>query len=143
MADYDDFSETSLDSHYDMIDDMSDISNDDHDTASLLSNDYEDDGQLTPDESIVDLRDARREASDLPFEDQEVSADDLLESYMSQELETPRQSTFQSIDSNKSSSAHNEFAGTYRVLFFADEFDISECLRIITKVAAWESGSLV
>jgi len=136
MADYDDFSETSLDSNYDMIDDISEISNDDHDTVSLVSNDYEEDGQLTPDESIVDLRDARVEASAVPTEEQETSADDLLESYMSQELETPRQSTFQSVNSTKPSSGRNEFAGTYRLLFLSEQFEFADFLRIVTEIAS-------
>jgi len=136
MADYDDHSEASLDSPYDMIDDISDISDDDHDTASLLSNDYEDDGQLTPDESIVDLRDARIEEIAVPTEEQEMSADDLLESCMSQELETPRQSTFQSVDSTKPSSGHNEFAGSYRLLFLSEQFEFADFLRIVTEIAS-------
>lgn len=112
------------DSQYDMIDDLSEISNDDHDTASITSNG--DDGQLTPDEasseadageSVLLSEDEQHMPTppsttasyvNLPAQagssssshsltsdlQQKIKAEnDLIDSYMSEDLETPRQST--------------------------------------------------
>ena len=60
---HDDESDSSFaDSQYDMVDDISELSNDDRETASLGSteqHDSEGDGQLTPEGSIVDVQDER------------------------------------------------------------------------------------
>ncbi|KAI5368116.1 hypothetical protein Slin15195_G032490 [Septoria linicola] len=119
-------SEGSIADHYDMIDpdDLSEISNDDHDTASITSNEHDQDGQLTPehaesdsdedgieedetntarllDSVTVDASSHIRSRS--PTESmvivesssarQTKAENELIDSYMSDDLETPRQST--------------------------------------------------
>ncbi|KAK0293032.1 hypothetical protein LTR35_001063 [Friedmanniomyces endolithicus] len=103
------------DSQYDMIDDLSEISSDDHETASLVS----DDGIVTPEEGF-DEADAQPEEdgelvesmketgveSEIELsgdEHQESSSsqaveveNDTLDSYLQDDLETPTQSTMRS-----------------------------------------------
>jgi hypothetical protein len=116
-------SEGSLADQYDMIDhdDLSEISNDDHDTASITSNDVEHDGQLTPelDESDGEGEHEPEEHTQHPTHSpidtalhapssesvvmvdlsasqaaRQVKAEnELLDSYMSDDLDTPCQST--------------------------------------------------
>lgn len=126
------------DSQYDMIDDLSDVSNDDHDTASIASHD-ETSGQLTPEyaqseaddveeqtevlqqhidaglvaspsaESFVTLPSPPSQPRIRPrctrgggLKRQMKEENDLIDSYTSEDLETPRQSTMT-----------NAFASTY------------------------------
>lgn len=127
------------DSQYDMIDDLSDVSNDDHDTASIASHDGTG-GQLTPEyaqseadsteehtemlrqitagisyptptpESLVTLpsttpKPAPASPADATLLKHQMKAEnDLIDSYTSEDLETPRQSTMP-----------NAFASTYRL----------------------------
>ncbi|KAF2216622.1 hypothetical protein CERZMDRAFT_81685 [Cercospora zeae-maydis SCOH1-5] len=114
--------EGSLADQYDMIDhdDLSEISNDDHDTASLHSNEPEHDGQLSPElpESEQEEDEAQYVDTALVFQDvpdpfggmpsnassssvvmvdsstaQQIQTEnELIDSYMSDDLETPRQS---------------------------------------------------
>lgn len=101
-------STSSLDEvQYDMIDDASDFSNDDRETASLASTERGDE-RMTPEESVVDVdedRDTLASSTTLhasfknipranPTEiDEETRAEnELLDSYMNDTLETPRQS---------------------------------------------------
>ena len=108
-------STTSLaDSQYDMLEDVSDISNDDRETVSLGSastEHQESDGQDTPSDtgSLVDVEEERDpiETSNTlggssetlleqeqPHSDSQMRAEnELLDSYMADDLETPRQST--------------------------------------------------
>ena len=107
------------DSQYDMADDVSEISNDDHETASLTSTEHggSDDGQLTPDEtgSIVDIQEERERDIEVHHskddttghgsletlldqrfglvDDRTKAENQVMDSYMSEDLETPRQST--------------------------------------------------
>ncbi|PPJ50933.1 hypothetical protein CBER1_06530 [Cercospora berteroae] len=115
-------SEGSLADQYDMIDhdDLSEISNDDHDTASITSNEQEHDGRFTPElpESEQEEDEAQYVDTALEFQDvndsisgtasnlpssslvmvdsstaQQIQAEnELIDSYMSDDLETPRQS---------------------------------------------------
>ena len=114
-------SEGSLADAYDMIDhdDLSEISNDDHDTASITSNEQEHEGQLTPemedsDEEVEAELEEDGEVEDTthstiearsqspsesvvmvepsPVTKQVKAENELLDSYMSEDLETPRQS---------------------------------------------------
>ncbi|KAM3423168.1 hypothetical protein BST61_g619 [Cercospora zeina] len=115
-------SEGSLADQYDMIDhdDLSEISNDDHDTASINSNEQEHDGQLAPElpESEQEEDEAHYVDTPLVFQDvpdsfaggpsnvssssvvmvdpstaEQIQAEnELIDSYMSDDLETPRQS---------------------------------------------------
>jgi hypothetical protein len=170
-----------LDEQYDMIDDLSEISNDDHDTASIGSNDQEH-NCYSPrigsdvDESVAssvlgsfaDLSDAQRPepASSPRFIPSEVTqtnmnlpvsgsqiANDLIDSYSSEDLETPRQSTaettfkstwrqalHQSTIRHKqpSSASENEAQHrVHRILFVSDKAVHSEELETIcTQVAA-------
>lgn len=94
------------DAQYDMIDDVSDISNDDHETASLVSTERGD-GNMTPEEEVVDIEDdldnlnssttLRGSFETLPgprqTDNEQTRAENaLLDSYMTDDLETPRQS---------------------------------------------------
>ncbi|TKA76453.1 hypothetical protein B0A55_06099 [Friedmanniomyces simplex] len=105
------------DSQYDMVDDLSEISNDDHDTASLASTEHvpSDDGIVTPEEdfseggaqldeegelvqsmteSEVELEKESGEVVHKPSGRDTVEIEnDALDSYLSEDLETPRQST--------------------------------------------------
>ncbi|CAK1361751.1 hypothetical protein CB0940_02916 [Cercospora beticola] len=124
MADrgYTSESEGSLADQYDMIDhdDLSEISNDDHDTASITSNEQDHDGRFTPElpESEQEEDEAQYVDTALEFQDvtdltsgttshlpsssvvmvdsstaQQIQAEnELIDSYMSDDLETPRQS---------------------------------------------------
>ncbi|KAK3721528.1 hypothetical protein LTR37_003084 [Vermiconidia calcicola] len=105
-------SDSGADSDYDMVDDVSETSLDDQDTASFASTEraMSEDGQLTPDDtdSIVDTEEelqtanaelendtALLEPSDtvgqvLETLDREENA--LLDSYLTEDLDTPRQS---------------------------------------------------
>lgn len=109
---------------YDMIDDLSEISNDDHETASIGSNDQEHGGLMTPNlesdvedsvaslgiNSVADMASSTQSfmlptapssaeptplaATNMPNPLAEVkSANDLIDSYTSEDLDTPRQST--------------------------------------------------
>lgn len=104
MADLGDMS----DSQYDMLDDASDISNDDQDTASRPSTEHHDSdvGELTPDEdgSVVDFQEQHEqetEPRDLKndtileaiLDEQTAAENEVMDSYLSEDLETPRQST--------------------------------------------------
>ena len=108
------------DGQYDMIDDLSEISNGDHETASIEtasigSNEHiGDDGQLTPDyegseedemvpsntndtaelsEPFVSLPKRSTFKREKPHELEHTKAEnDLIDSYMSEDLDTPRQS---------------------------------------------------
>lgn len=123
------------DSQYDMIDDLSETSNDDHDTASIASHDGLS-GQLTPeyaqseaDETeehmvrpvlehteTITMSPSAESFAALPSVIQNLQDDmaqlkyrmkaenDLIDSYTSEDLETPRQSTMT-----------NAFASTYRL----------------------------
>ena len=101
-------STSSLDEvQYDMLDDASDFSNDDRETASLAST-QRGDGQMTPEGSIIDLEEEREnmDASTtiqasfetIPgpvptrSESQTRAENALIDSYMTEDLETPRQS---------------------------------------------------
>ncbi|KAK0260819.1 hypothetical protein LTS09_004594 [Friedmanniomyces endolithicus] len=102
------------DSQYDMIDDLSEISSDDHETASLAS----DDGIVTPEEGF-DEADAQNDEEGelvesmkedgaesetksggelhLPSSSKAVEVEnDTLDSYLQDDLETPTQSTMRS-----------------------------------------------
>ncbi|SMY21020.1 unnamed protein product [Zymoseptoria tritici ST99CH_1A5] len=96
------------DSQYDMLDDMSEISTDDHDTASIAS--YDDQtGQLTPEQTASDFEGEEDKIEDITLSPnvavksksrdtshhlrQTQAENDLIDSYMSDDLETPRQST--------------------------------------------------
>lgn len=114
------------DSQYDMIDDLSEVSNDDHDTASLASTEKnlsDDDGVVTPEEAglagdqpeYIEVRDPEHEAYLLAMQhalgstadaravrEQDFEQEnDIMDSYLSDDLETPRQST---VAANRSSS---------------------------------------
>lgn len=121
------------DSQYDMIDDLSDTSNDDHETASITSHDGAS-GQLTPEyaqseaddfeeraeqpehNETVTLSPAAESFVTLPSpapssqggisqtKHQMKAENDLIDSYTSEDLETPRQSTMT-----------NAFASTYHL----------------------------
>lgn len=96
------------DSQYDMVEDASEIStNDGHETASLTSTDHaisDDEGQMTPDED--DTVEREEGPVDLDFgsvgdlagtlhvrkEQSTIEANKTLDSIMSEDLETPRQS---------------------------------------------------
>lgn len=112
------------DSQYDMLDDLSEISNDDHDTVSSVGSsgrpatpelsDTENDIQVEEDKLTAHLPTHHAEV-ELPSLDDEISSpatgesfvnvhqpsklqqlraeNDLIDSYMSEDLETPRQST--------------------------------------------------
>ena len=105
--------DTLADGQYDMVDDLSEMSDNDNDTASLPSTDHhtsEDEGQMTPEDgSVGDVNETNVEADNLiDFGDgsvvdlaktltlkQQRTAEEnkLLESYLNDDLETPRQST--------------------------------------------------
>lgn len=126
------------DSQYDMMDDLSDVSNDDHDTASIASHDALS-GQLTPEyaeseAANTDAEDVEEETEQLEHVEvpafspagesfvtlpspspspsqtstsqskQQKAENDLIDSYTSEDLETPRQS-----------SMPNAFASTYHL----------------------------
>jgi hypothetical protein len=95
------------DSQYDMLDDMSEISTDDHETASITSHEGHD-GTFTPEQTASDVE---AEEHTLDFEPlssdatvtlnygarsshlkQTKAENELIDSYMSDDLETPRQS---------------------------------------------------
>lgn len=105
------------DSQYDMIDDLSEVSNDDHETASLASTEKnlsDDDGIITSEEASlagdqpehIEVRDSEHEAYLLAMQntfnsttdarhgrEQELEQEnEVMDSYMSENLETPRQS---------------------------------------------------
>ncbi|KJX99069.1 hypothetical protein TI39_contig374g00030 [Zymoseptoria brevis] len=96
------------DSQYDMLDDMSEISTDDHDTASIASHDDQT-GQLTPEQTASDIEGEEDKIEDMTLSPsvavkskssntsqhlrQTQAENDLIDSYMSDDLETPRQST--------------------------------------------------
>lgn len=113
-------SEGSLADTFDMIDhdDLSEISNDDHDTASITSNEHEHEAQLTPDVAESDEEEEEEGEDELeevstinarshsPSDSvvmvdmsttakqlKQVKAENrLIDSYMSEDLDTPRQS---------------------------------------------------
>lgn len=171
------------DNQYDMIDDLSEISTDDHETASITSNN--DDGQLTPDEAGSE---SGGEESTLLFEDEEQitppstaasyvklpaqsgssssartftsdiqqkirAENDLIDSYMSEDLETPRQSTMPSalsstwyrpkgraahLSSDSQSTTASELGNEPHRILFISEHDVVqfEMDQICSKVAA-------
>ena len=163
-----DFSDSasSLDEvQYDMIDDASDFSNDDRETASLASTERGD-GPLTPDDSIVDV-DEERDALDAsttlhgsfatlpgehptPSDEQTRAENQLLDSYMTDDLETPRQSWVREfgleqsptrqISSPKSAPPHQPGKLKQRSvrLLFVSERDVSddEVTRMCQRLAA-------
>ncbi|KAK4505698.1 hypothetical protein PRZ48_003663 [Zasmidium cellare] len=174
------------DSQYDMLDDMSDISTDDHETASIASNNG-DDGQLTPDEAGSE---ADAEESNIAFEDEAqmptppsttASYDDLrtegvsssrrsysnnqqstkaandlidvMDSYMSEDMETPRQSTMpnaiassfyrpkgKSVDTSSKpppSTIDEDNTKPHHILFISEQNSVQEELdQICSKIAA-------
>ncbi|KXT00531.1 hypothetical protein AC579_8829 [Pseudocercospora musae] len=151
---------------WELIDNLSDISNDDHDTASITSNDpTSDDGELTPDHAnsedeldghddtldqntvrglppeqagrlptptrtTASLVDVLREPSASPRPSltssrlRQVRAEnDLIDSYMSENQETPTQSTIQSAATLPRSTAFKTLDldhQTKRILFISD-----------------------
>lgn len=152
MADrgYTSESEGSLADQYDMIDhdDLSEISNDDHDTASITSNEQDHDGRLTPElpeseqeedeaqyvDTALEFQDVTGSvsgtASDLPSSSvvmvdsstaQQIQAEnELIDSYMSDDLETPRQSVLPvSAPEPKSHSAASQ--PPLKILFVSNE----------------------
>ncbi|KAF2486359.1 hypothetical protein BDY17DRAFT_291343 [Neohortaea acidophila] len=140
----DSLSEASLDAQYDMIDDISDLS-DGHETASLTSTRPDDEDEHTLGESMVDL-DAelgiRRPTRDAQTNTQVKAENALLDSYMSEDLETPRQSTLHNARARRttlgppsaSSPATTITKSTYHILFVSDRSTSNDavsdaCLR--------------
>lgn len=156
------------DSNYDMVDDASEISNDDRDTASLHSTDHHesDEGAITPEDSgsVVDVEEEH--AQDL--EDSEPTAipeegsfetlpathdtvkeeNTLLDSYMNDELETPKQSVLHrggdfplsdSIISTSSTSSDGtdvQSMTTLNVLFVSDDLICTDTMvKLFQKLA--------
>ncbi|KAK5731410.1 hypothetical protein LTR15_001350 [Elasticomyces elasticus] len=99
MAEAKDMSESTssfADSQYDMVDDLSEISSEDHDTASLGSTDHIDDDIATDEEESFGERAAHLEADqglELDAQHDEDEEGHTVESFLSEDLETPRQST--------------------------------------------------
>lgn len=91
------------DSTYDMVDDVSEISSDDHDTASLLSveNEISNEGLIVTndnddddDDSVVDVEEMPHETREPISHPQDLShAEAACDSFLSDDLDTPRQST--------------------------------------------------
>lgn len=110
------------DDQYDMVDDLSEISTDDHEIVSLISTDDDtsDDSVLTPEETVVpspqqeDDDTDRQEHVEEPMTLSEADSrssyaairwrelkeeNELFDSYMSEDMETPRQSTVRDMSS--------------------------------------------
>lgn len=147
------------DSQYDMVDDLSEISTDDHDTASLASND--DTGRGTPEGSDIEDEDDHEEvtfnnlqtpssteasfiniaaASSQNASPQVKAENALLDSYMSEDLETPRQSTMPAAFSSTYMRARSQAkittnlepdAATNRILLFSGRDVASEDLDFV------------
>ncbi|KAK4554382.1 hypothetical protein LTR86_008590 [Recurvomyces mirabilis] len=158
MAQQDTMSESTssfADSQYDMVDDLSEISNDDGDTASLASTDEESNGRgvNTPEEQDGELEDTTEDtisgstvvlpssSGTLPAHDQD---NELLDSYMTGDLETPTQSTVTDFRSNPQ-TAHSKLhlsRSATRVLFVSSR-DVPEAekTQICAKVTSALAGS--
>ncbi|KAF2161292.1 hypothetical protein M409DRAFT_59290 [Zasmidium cellare ATCC 36951] len=183
------------DSQYDMLDDMSEISTDDHETASITSNNG-DDGQLTPDdagseadpeESLISFEDETQlptppsteasyvnlptQAEDVPslrslssnLRQKQKAENDLIDSYMSEDMETPRQSTMPSAQpsswyrskgkevfdrpSNTQSPTIQEDGTEPRNILFVSEHDVPQfemdkiCIKIDTSMMSTDEVS--
>lgn len=156
-----DYSTDSLvDDSYDMVEDASEMTNDDCETASLASTEdamSDEDGEMTPDEddenvikfnagSVGDL-------ASTPFSGtrQQSTEDDnrVMDSYMSDDLETPRQSTIHpslgmpapyTTTSNSPSSTDKADPVSIRVVLYCSEDLDSPTLA--SKVAARIAASI-
>lgn len=93
----------SLEGHYDMMEDVSEVSTEDgRETASLTSTDHDGEGELTPDED--DAVDENGQDTDMDFgsvgdlagtlrvNQEQIEANRILDSYMTDDMDTPRQS---------------------------------------------------
>lgn len=184
MASTDDLSDSTsslTDSQYDMVDDVSELSTDDHDTASIASTEHgSDDGQITPAEtnSMVDVEEeigeAMGEARILPPPEASIAsntkmthtkssqsisesqnarawAEDVVDSYLTDDLETPRQSIlpagFSRLDGQASpagTSTLNNITAEHplRILFIAERsIPETEKLEVCAKIATSLAGS--
>ena len=96
------------DGSYDMLDDLSETTNDDRETASLVSTEHavsDDEGEITHDEdegeefinfnsrSVGDLAGTLGVKDGVRDDEGTAEANRIIDSYMSDDLETPRQST--------------------------------------------------
>lgn len=153
----DTMSESSLaDSQYDMVDDLSEMSGDDHETASLASTEQ---GQMTPhdDEDFVhamhfkEILRATETAQDAKVSSHLPQENELSDSYISENLETPRQSTWRdtimrSFDDRLMSNATAQAAATtspfdeasqYRILFMSDiNVTVADINNVSIQIAA-------
>ena len=77
-----------MDQDYDFVDDASELSNDEHETASVASTEQDMDGVRTPDEDLIEFDDEAATATPAQVELPTIDPS----SFLTEDLETPRQS---------------------------------------------------
>ncbi|KAK5109296.1 hypothetical protein LTR62_007170 [Meristemomyces frigidus] len=140
------------DSQYDMVDDLSDISNDDHDTASLVSDEGlegREEGELDEEVEVLqedgeeqDVTEATVRGLQRPQAVHDPT-DRLIDSYLSEDLQTPRQSvTTDALKPAQTSKAFGAPSVSHNVLFVAGhDMPEAEKTQICAKITSAMAGS--